>query len=208
MRSSLQYMVAYNVTSQAQGQQISSQMTEYVDGTSKMRTDASMSGIESRTYVLGKEIYSCTSQQGSWVCLNMSTQQETGPTQAEGEISSNMSNYQIVADGTMQVAGVTATCFKVTGTDITYYRSCFSSEGVPLYVEVQGSSGGQAYSTEMVASSYSTSVPDSDFVLPAAATALPSIAGAVNGSAGANACSYCGYLTGSEKTQCLASCGG
>ena len=205
LRSTLQYKVAYDVATEAAGQQMSVQMSQYIKGLSKMRTDSTYSGIESRTYLLDKTFYTCT-KQAAWNCMKMAVQEEQGSTQAMDNVQSNISDYQVVADGTMQVAGVTATCYKVTGKDIEYYRSCHSPEGVPLYIKMQTSAAGQSSTTEMTASSYSTSVPDSDFVLPAAATELPTAGAGAAGAVGIDACSYCSYLTGSSKDQCLASC--
>lgn len=204
MRLTLQYMVAYDVVASAGGEQMESQMTEYIKGTDRIRIDSTYSGIESRTYLMDDAYYSCTSQTGAWTCMKIANQ-EQGTTQAMDDMQSNMGDYQVVADGTMQVAGVAATCYKVTGPNLEHYRSCHSSEGVPLYIKMQSTSMGQSYTTEMTATSYSASVSDSEFVLPAEATELPT-GGA--GAAGGDLCSYCSYLTGDDKASCLASCGG
>ena len=208
MRDTLQYKVTYDIVSISDGTQTSVQMTQYIKGTNKMRMDSTYSGIESRTFVLDKVMISCSQQQGAWTCLKLASQEDKS-TQATDSIESNMSDYTVVADGTKQVAGTTANCFKVTGKDVQNYRYCVSSDGVPLYMKMEGTSEGHAYSQEMTATSYSKAVSDADFVPPATPTempALPSGYGSANASGSGDACSYCSYLSGSDKDQCLASC--
>ncbi|VVC01595.1 Uncharacterised protein [uncultured archaeon] len=218
MRVALQYKAAYDVSSEAMGQQTSMQILQYVKGESKMRSDTEYAGIQSRTYFVDSIVYVCTNTGTAWTCMKSTAQEEPSTTQANSEIASNLTDYQVVADGTMQVAGVTATCYKITGKDISYYRYCASPEGVPLYMKMEASAQGQPVTTEMKATSYSTSVPDSDFVLPAAATEAPALgnnagagaaggAGAV-GAAGADPCSYCSQVPAQYQEQCLASCAG
>lgn len=208
LRGTIQYKVAYDISSDAGVQQTSSQMTQYIKGTKKMRFDSAYAGTESRSYLLDDLFYSCSQQQGAWSCIKIALSKDDN-TKAVDDIEANKDDYQITADGSMQIAGVTASCFKVSGKNIESYRACYSPEGVPLYVKMISASGGKSFTTEMKATSYSTSVSDSDFVLPAAATEIPSVpSGGAGGSGSGDLCSYCSYMTGSDKEDCLESCGG
>ncbi|MEM2137849.1 MAG: hypothetical protein QW568_02070 [Candidatus Anstonellaceae archaeon] len=191
------------------GMQGVSEMTQYVKGIGKIRIDATASNIELRTYFLGSDMYSCT-KQGSWGCLKFSVPktEQTDSSQLsydlKNKLKENAAKYSVSADGTMQVAGVTATCFRVTS-DEANVRYCVSPEGVPLYMLTTAKSEGKNAEFLMKAKSYSTSVSDSDFALPAEPIefTLPSALG--NGS-DFEACSLCSYLDGDEKAKCLASC--
>ena len=211
LKGALQYKVAYDIVTASDGTQTSMQTTQYVKGTNKLRMDSVYSGVESSTFIVDKVIISCSQSEGAWSCFKLSSQEDATVAATE-DIESNINDYVVVADGTMQVAGTTATCYKVTGKDIAYYRYCASSDGVPLYVKMEGTSSGKAYSTEMTATSYSKVVSDSDFTPPATPTELPAIGGGITGGAGASGgaggdlCSYCSYMTGSDKEDCLASC--
>ncbi len=188
------------------GMQGTTEMSQYVKGTEKFRTDVSAAGMETRTYVMDNKAYLCT-KTGEWSCLKF-TVPKNDSSQAsyelESELETDASKYNVTADGTMQVAGVTAACFKVVSADAST-RYCVSAEGVPLYVKSSAQSEGQAVEYEMKAKSYSASVSDSDFALPAEPQEF-SLPGANGSGAGANLCSYCGYMSGSDKTECLASC--
>ena len=194
------WKVTYSIT--GTNMQTALQISQYVKGTDKIRNDMAVQGMESRTYILGNDAYTCTSQQGSWTCYKY-----TGAMQAYGSadiskgLEADSSKYTVTADGTMQVAGTTATCYQVVSSDGTS-RYCVSAEGVPLYVK---STSKDNTVMEMTATSYSASVSDADFTLPATPTELPTVP---NGGAGASgdACSYCSYLTGQQQTDCLSSC--
>jgi hypothetical protein len=204
MKSTLQYRVAYSIISNAGGQQTVSQMTQYMKGTDKLRMDSSFESMESRTYLVDGAYYSCSSQQGTWTCMKITIPADDSTTSMD-DVALHKDDYQITADGTMQVAGVTAACYRVTGKSIEYSRSCYSPEGVPLYVKMTSISQGGAFDTEMEATSYSTSVSDSDFALPATATALPSVPS--SGGMDRDACeSACSALTGDARDQCEAVC--
>lgn len=190
------------------GMQGTSEMSQYVKGLDKLRTDVSAAGTQTRTYLLGTNIYFCTNS-GEWSCMKFSIPQNDSSQLAadlEKNLEANPSKYTVLPDGTMQIAGVSATCFKVASEDGNV-RYCVSNEGVPLYTKTTAESGGKTVEFEMKATSYSTSVTDSDFSLPAEPTefTLPSGLDGGNGS-GFDACSVCDYFSGSEKADCLASC--
>jgi len=145
---------------------------------------------------------SCTNNDG-WNCYKMELKKDA-LAKFEDEVETSQ-KYKIEADGTKVVAGVTAKCYKVTDTDDSVtVKYCFSSEGVPLYVYFQSP---QAM-TEMTARSYTKTVSDSVFDLPAGASTstMPSVP---SGSSGASndPCAYCNYMSGADKDSCLQSCG-
>lgn len=203
LKSGAQWKAAYSSTTKLDGASTLSEMTQYVKGASMMRTDLSAAGQQIRSYLIAGIAYVCSSQDGSsWTCMRVESANDDANAQAKDDVENNPAQYAIVADGTMQIAGATAICFKTKVEGTMDMRECFSSEGVPLYYKTTGVSDGKQVEYEMAATSYSTSVPDSDFVLPAEPTEF-----AVPSGASGNACSYCSYLTGSEKEQCLSSCG-
>ncbi len=209
LKSTAQWKAAYSFTTILAGASTSSEMTQYIKGATKLRTDLSASGQQIRTYVLSGIVYVCSSEGGSsWSCMKVNSPTDDKSTQSKDDVEKNPSKYAIVADGTMQIAGATATCFKTTVEGTGDMRECISAEGVPLYYRIVGVSEGKAMEYEMKATSYTTSVSDSDFQLPAAPTELTVPSGGSSGGAGGNACSYCSYLTGSQKDECLSSCGG
>lgn len=187
------WSVAYSVSV---GGQTPYTMKEYAKGLDRFRVDTIMQGTESRVYKVGSDMYTCTNT-GTWVCYRYS-----GVAAGEdmGALQSGLENepetYTVTLNGTMNIAGVTATCYKVVK-DGTTTRYCISAEGVPLYISM---SGGSASATVMSATSYSTSVSNSDFTPPAVAQDIPKIP------EGGDACSYCEYFTGDDKASCLATC--
>ncbi len=196
-RTSLSWKVAYTITTTTNGQTVTSAMTQYVKGSDRIRMDLATQGVETRTYLTDKVYTSCMNQ-GSWTCFKIDAPNQTGAadTQAtEQQMQDDIAAYNVVADGTKSVAGVTATCYKITekAQQGFLYRYCFSKEGVPLYLYIL--TGGAT--TEMTATSYTTSVSDSDFTPPAAASAMPSAN---------DPCSGCSFLSGSQKDACLAAC--
>ena len=160
--------VIYDVASNAAGTQTSIKMAQYLNGSKRMRIDASAGGIEARSYLLDDLFYSCNNQ-GAWACTKIAISKDN-----YGNAADNGQDYALVEDGTMSIGGVVVKCFQVTGRNIQYYRSCNLPEGAPLYVRMKSTTEGKTVTTEMKATSYSTSVQDSDFVLPAAPTEFPS----------------------------------
>ncbi len=199
----LEYKVAYDLKTVADKQTVAMQYTQYMKTEKKIRMDSTYQGMESQTYMVSDTYTMCTKQSGAWTCFKLDTPKEqAADTKAyETKIEDNPSDYSTISDGTMQVAGVTATCFKITGVaDKLTSRYCFK-DGVPLYIYMEYDGG----SSEMKATSYSTRVSDSEFVPPAKAQDMNALIGGAG--AGADACAYCSYLTGTDKDDCLANCG-
>ncbi len=181
-----------------------SELSQYVMGGEKLRTDFVVSGTETRTYILDKDFYTCTND-GAWTCFKFEMQESASDMsyQLGSEVESNPNKYTITADGTMEVAGVTASCYRIVSDEGTT-RYCVSAEGVPLYIQTNSGTGEEGTMIEMKATTYSTQVSEADFALPAEAQEMQ-IPSAPRGGE-FDACSVCDYLTGEEKTECLESC--
>ena len=208
-KSNLQWKIAYDLKSNAGGEEMTSQMTQYMKGETRFRTDMAYEGMESRVYVVDETFTMCTKQNNDWSCFKSEPSEDdaTVDTQEwEEEYETNEENYRITSDGTKTVAGVSTKCFKVseiTNTD-AIVRYCFASDGAPLYIYMSDDD----YMSEMTATSYSKTVSDSDFTPPAEAQDIGAMYGGAGGTspAGGESCSYCTYLTGADRDNCLASC--
>jgi len=165
-RTSLKYMVVYNLVSSG-SQAFSGTMTQYImvsGAQTKMRVDTAMQGQQTRMVYDGTTANSCANVNGAWNCYTIQYQADTAQ-KTRDDIKNNPSKYTVTALPDKTIAGVTAKCFESTnsGSTVDY---CYSSEGVPLYIKTVAS----GMTTEMTATSFSTSVSDSDFALPAGAT--------------------------------------
>ncbi|MCX6770372.1 MAG: hypothetical protein NT051_06930 [Candidatus Micrarchaeota archaeon] len=172
MRSKTQWKATYDITTDMTAAKMP--MTQYVKG-DKSRIDSAVAGYTGRAYVLAGKYYSCMQQASEWTCYESSM--DAAQADVQSQLQSNPSKYKSVSDGTKQVAGVTASCFKLENVEGAAMRYCFAKEGVPLYISITGTSGGQAATIVMTATSYTTDVSDSDFALPAAAQQMPSYPG-------------------------------
>ncbi len=157
----IQYKVSYDVTAAG----TASKMTQYISG-SKIRIDTITQGFEIRSYLLDKEFNSCNKITGDWMCQKIDYKQSDFDKTQE-DAKANVEKYDVQSTGTKVVAGVTTSCYRITVKDgIVDY--CYSPDYVPLYVKT---TAGQA-SSELTATSYSTSVSEADFALPAQAKAV------------------------------------
>ena len=164
----VEYMVSYDMTSTYEGEKTTTTMAMYIKG-ENVRTDTSYEEIESRFYNVDKKSTSCTNQEGEWMCIEFGIEEDNEDSTVE-EVDFEDDYYEsdsivIKKDGTMNVAGTTATCYKIEDiVDIEYsYRICYSKEGVPLYMEMKQ----DGMESKFVATAYSSKVKDSDFDLPA-----------------------------------------
>lgn len=161
----LEYMVTYDAKTQAQGQNFNSEMSMYLKGVDKIRTDVEAQGVETRTIIDGNKIYACNKATGSWMCFE--TEYETSSSEEmQSDIESNPESYSVTELPDRVIAGANTKCFRVTVEEgnVDY---CFSAEGVPLYIKTTGETEGVSFMNEMTATKYSTTVADSAFDLPA-----------------------------------------
>jgi hypothetical protein len=208
-KANLEWKVAYTIANtDSEGETATMQLTQYMKTEKKIRMDMMAAGTESQTFMVNGVATVCSKISGSWNCFKMDTDQQEEQTPAseryETQIEENPSDYGIVADGTKQVAGVTATCFKITqNADNVEARYCFK-DSVPLYIYTKSPD----FTSEMTATSYSKSVSDSDFVPPAEAKDINALVGGLGGGAGSTAdpCSYCDMVPSDAKADCLANC--
>ncbi|MEK6958055.1 MAG: hypothetical protein AABW99_03700 [archaeon] len=183
LQKSTGFKVVYDITSTSQGKtNPSSEMAQYYKYP-KIRTDATATTegqtFESRIFYTisqaSADMISCTKLQGNWSCFELNTPATGDATNAAQNIQDNPSDYTIVADGTISLAGATANCFKAISTPQNNggtNRFCYTSDGIPLYMKVTGAQGFEA---EMKAKSFSKGVSDADFVPPATPGALPGL---------------------------------
>jgi hypothetical protein len=207
-KRNLQWKIAYDLKSEMDGKTVMSQLTQYMKGEDRFRTDMMYDGTESRVYMVEETFTMCSKQDGDWQCFKTTPQEGDDSADVqdwETEYEQNEDDYTIVADGTKVVAGVSTKCFKVVDqkSSDSVVRYCFASDGAPLYIYFSG----QGTTSEMIATSYSKSVSDSEFTPPAEAQDFGSMYGGAGTSpTGGDSCSYCNYLSGTDKDNCLASC--
>ena len=171
-------------------------MTQYFKDEAHMRVDSNILDIESQTFIVEGAITSCTNL-GSWNCIDLA-EFDVPTVSAQNDIEENMDAYAIVGVASRTIAGVSATCFSIAGEEFAY-EMCFSPEGVPVYVESPTLQGDVAFT----ATSYSLSVTDSVFDLPAEPNEL---GGGVIGGSDFDACKFCDSMPADMKSDCLASC--
>lgn len=175
-----EYTVAYNTAVSGKGQEnYRAQMVYYIKGVDKMRidslSDVSGSG-ETQLYILDERLIMCNKQSGEWNCLKMpsNAQSSQDPKKQSEDIQGGIDRSDITQLPGRVYAGVNAKCYKMvlsvstqeaensgmSSFDSTY---CLSPEGVLLYSDTS------AENMHMIqeATSYKTSVADSDFVPPA-----------------------------------------
>ncbi len=155
---SVKYKVTYNVAAAG----TTSQMTQYI-GNGNMRTDVTASGVEIRSYLINGEFNTCNKVAGSWTCQAISYTPSASDA-AQEDTKANINAYTVDSIGSRTVAGTSTDCFRVTIKDGSV-EYCYSKDYAPLYIKTTAG----AASSELTATSYSTSVSDSDFELPAAA---------------------------------------
>lgn len=164
--SKVKYKADYIVTTSGEGESTETlTMTMYVSG-KKSRADMNVEGIEARSYLLTDGMYACSKYEGTWMCYSM------GPveTSNEEELEANKAKYTPVPMPSKTIAGVTAYCYQLDDVEGYVMDYCFSKEGAILWSKTSG----EGYVVEMTATSYSTSVTDADFVLPAEPTDMTS----------------------------------
>jgi len=170
MKSQLQYKATYNIRTTGE-QAFSSTMTQYVKG-SKFRIDSSTQGQASSIFYIDSKVYMCSKPTGAWMCFEFpNTSNQSLEDQTSEMVKDNPENYAITPLLPRTIAGTLATCFQavITGENAGTVEFCFSPEGVPLYTHTVAS--GTEYTME--ATSYTTSISDSDFSLPATPQAFP-----------------------------------
>jgi protein-disulfide isomerase len=157
---------------------------EKTGGEKKTRLDMRYAtGEEIREYDLGVgTIYRCTKNGGEWDCnpsgAPLSVQL---PYNVLGSLWQDRNSGKTNYDGTMALAGTTASCFKTSDFETLYWNGaeysyenihddilgkfCYSSESAPMYLKMDLVDS-TTQTVEMKATGYSLSVDESDFELP------------------------------------------
>jgi len=147
----------------------STSMTVYQMG-KNTRTDTAINGINASSYILSGKFYDCVYVRNYWTCVNIPTNSRA-VSDASSLVESDPFKYDFTSDGSMQVAGVSAKCFRSENVSNADVRYCFSKEGVILYQRagMPNMPGNVTFGVEMKASSYAANVDASVFKLPAIA---------------------------------------
>jgi hypothetical protein len=167
----LSYSVEYEISSS----NMNFSTTIYVKG-EKERTDMTTFAGTWRTYVIFDKIYQCTKTNGTWSCIDNGKTVGRGIATKydENGFPTSLSDFDISSAGTKQIAGTTANCFEAAHDKDLKDQYCFSSEGVPLYIDMQVKmTNGVTSTSRTIAKTYSMTVDDSVFVLPATPTKKP-----------------------------------
>ena len=143
-------------------------ITQYAKGDA-VRTDTvflvlGQKKIISSVYQIGGKYYLCSPGNAGFSCAAGPPSINVYP--SFGEVAADPGKYSPVSAGTMQAAGITASCYAMANLSGSAVKACFSPDGVPLYMKFTFTFG-TGKEIELAASSYKTGVPDSDFELPA-----------------------------------------
>lgn len=204
-----EYMVAYDIKNLFEGESVVKEAI-YKKGANE-RADMSSSQFESRGITTLEKSTSCTkdvqSGQSGWTCFEVKNKEEALSAASSVEVNITTSEEDVKQekvifskDGTLDIAGTTANCWKTQRpADKFTDRTCISKEGILLYSRSE--TDGKV--TEISATAYSLSVSDDVFVIPAGAkveTTADLIADL------GLSCSDCEMMPEDSRADCLASC--
>jgi outer membrane lipoprotein-sorting protein len=160
------YKVTYDMKMTADGETQESTFGYAIKGTNKFRWDFYDKDNKATSYAIMADnmYYMCAKQGTETNCFKMQmNEQQTNP-DAQLSDYADENKYSPLYSGTKVIAGKTAYCYKVTEATSQYDSEfCVSKEGIMLYAKTTA----QNTISEMTATQYSTSVPDSDFAVPA-----------------------------------------
>lgn len=171
-RTSSSWTVTYEMSSNAPGAEMMEglEMTQYIDGTDRFRTDTAMDGMESRSYFVEGVVTVCT-RQDEWMCFESDLSDEIA-TQADVETAVEAGDYTVRATEGRVIAGARTSCFVIdTGDAEAEY--CFSDEGVPLSMVITA----EDMTMELIATEYSVGVSADAWDLPAEPGSFPGMGG-------------------------------
>lgn len=201
-KDTLEYKIAYTINT---AELKNTPMTQYMKGRN-MRIDATVDGVESQAYIKGSEIYSCSKAPEGWFCVGFETtdsiKEQISYIPAD-HLDETHNAYNVKRMEKRTIAGVSAQCYKTESTqDNSYSEHCYSSDNIPLYMKtVSGEPG--TIATEITATSYSTSVSDADFELPAEPMDIDLMMEAM---LSGDPCDVCDMIPEESRQECLADC--
>ncbi len=164
------YKVSYRWSIVTGGQTITSQQTWYYKPP-KARFDYALgqTGTSFSLFVLETGTFLCTSAGGTAFCQKSSQQSALQQNQAADfdlQVRDHPDQFNSTYQGTRAIAGQQGQCYVVkslAASALGEVTSCYSSAGVPLYQQIKA----QGSEVTMEATSFSTTVSDADFQLPA-----------------------------------------
>ncbi len=161
-----EFKVTYEMT--ATGVDEKQIMTQYTKG-DNTRTDFEMNNMKSQNFLINGVYTMCNNAAGDWACMQTDMEvpdQKSMSDEAKNSISKE-SGALPAPSGTKEVAGESTDCYKIM-TETISGEACFNKDGILLYNKGSMTAQGQTMTSEFIATSFSTTVPDSDFELPAA----------------------------------------
>jgi hypothetical protein len=83
----------------------------------------------------------------------------------------DLTGFNLAFTSTKTVAGQSTRCYNFTGSQTAGVEitGCYSSQGIPLYIATKAST----FTSEMIATQFSTNVTDADFALPYPISQIP-----------------------------------
>lgn len=165
------YKATYSWTVTAGGQTTTSEQTWYSKGANTRFDFSAGPGAAVSMYSIPEGTFICTSAGGTAFCQKAAIEQAFAQNPAAAfavQLQSDPTKFNAAFTGSQSIAGQQAQCYSVksiAGGAFGDVNTCYSSGGVPLKTTISAS--GTTMTTE--ATAFSTTVNDSDFVLPAAA---------------------------------------
>lgn len=168
------YKISYKMTTSGTGQDASASLDQtWYFKPPNTRFDmvggASTGGGKISMFLLEKGTFMCTEASGQSSCFQVPGEQAAGQNMGF-ELQSTFQDDPGAFNATKQeqrtIAGQQAYCYVLAGTPVTGFTSgtfCYTKTGVPLLSEWTA----QGATFKLEATSFSATVPDSDFELPA-----------------------------------------
>lgn len=146
----------------------------------KTRMDATYMGVDSRTYVIDEGVYTCMNAGEDWTCLSMGKNTGSIETISQEEMIRNYEEQgYFTQTNPRTIINTNVSCYKLESkneNNILDYEFCISNEGIPLYMKTHSNSTTGSFISEVTAISYSTTVPENSFELPAEPTNFSQLA--------------------------------
>ena len=164
------YKVSYKWSITAGGQTQTSEQTWFYKAPNSRFDFSAGPGATFSVFSLADGTYVCTNAGGQGFCQKSpaGTALQSNPAADFGlQLQSNPDQFNSSFTGTKSIAGQQAQCYAVKSIAASTFgdvNSCYSSTGVPLLTTMTAQ--GQTFAME--ATSFSATVADSDFTLPAA----------------------------------------
>ncbi len=164
------YKVSYKWSITAGGQTQTSEQTWFYKAPNSRFDFSAGPGATFSVFSLADGTYVCTNAGGQGFCQKSpaGTALQSNPAADFGlQLQSNPDQFNSSFTGTKSIAGQQAQCYAVKSVAASSFgdvNSCYTSTGVPLLTTMTAQ--GQTFAME--ATSFSATVADSDFTLPAA----------------------------------------